>query len=367
MDQLPSSSGLVPQRMVRPLNVPPGFWKQQLARKYLEIAVQGDMDRLRQLLSIHPEFLNKRGSHNRTLLWEAVRRRKLSLVQWLVEQGSEIDATGCYNNESFVQLTPYCAAVFYKRPDVANYLQSRGTQIDIFRAAFLGDIGHVSRELAANQGLIHAEDPHDTIYYVPLLAFAVAGGKIEMLEFLLDRGAVVEPYSAELVGLAAKDRRIDILDLLVKHHAQVAAAGFNTYDFEILRYLLDHGASPTQKHENGFPPLVYLCRGDKGEHPEKIKLLLEHHAAVNALGPKGRTALHYAAAAGFLEVMTILLDHGADFTIRDEQGETPLLLARRNKRTAAANLLENVAQGNKPEYKVFNAFSGSPLRLVKGD
>lgn len=340
MDKNPSSSDLIPQRMVRPLNLPPGFWKQQLAKKYLEIAIQGDIDGLRQLLSIHPEFLNKRGSHNRTFLWEAARRGKLSLVQWLVEQGSEINATGCYNNESFVQLTPYCAAIYYKRSDVADYLRSRGTQIDIFRAAFLGDIEQVSKELAANQELIHAEDPLDNIYYVPLLAFAIVGGKTEMLEFLLDHGAVVEPYSAELLGLAAKDGRKDILDLLVKHHAQVPAVGFNTYDLDILRYLLDHGASPTQKQENGFPPLVYLCRGDKGEHAEKIKMLLEYHAPVNTVGPKGRTALHYAATAGFSEVITILLDHGADFTIRDEQGETPLSLARRNKRIAAANLLE---------------------------
>ena len=164
-----------------------------------------------------------------------------------------------------------------------------------------------------------------------------------MLEFLLDQGARVEPYSLQLLSLAAKDRRKDILEFLLKHGAQVPAAGYyfsNTYDLDILRYLLDRGASPDQIADNGFPLLVYLCRGDKGEHPEKIELLLEYRASVNAVGPKGRTALHYAAAAGFLEVMTVLLDHGADFTIRDDQGETPLHLARRNKKVAAANLLE---------------------------
>ncbi len=62
---------------------------------------------------------------------------------------------------------------------------------------------------------------------------------------------------------------------------------------------------------------------------------------MNAAGPKGRTALHYAAAAGFLEVMTILLEHGADYRIRDQQGETPLALARRSDRFAAVNLLED--------------------------
>jgi ankyrin repeat protein len=314
-----------------------------LATKYLELAIQGDIEELRQLLSIHPEFLNKRGPFNRTFLWEAARRGKFPLVHWLVEQGADIHATGCYNHESFVQLTPYCAAIFYKRPEVAEYLRSQGTQNDIFRAAFLGDIEQVSQELAADRSLIQAEDPQDNTYYVPLLSFAVVGGNTEMLEFLLDHEAVVEPYSTQLLSLAAKDGRKDILDLLLKQHAQVPAAGyyfFNTYNLDILRYLLDHGASASQKQENGFSPLIYLCRGDKGEHPEKIKLLLEHHAPVNEVGPKGRTALHYAASAGFREVMEILLNHGADFTIRDDQGETPLHLAHRNKKIAAAKLLE---------------------------
>ncbi len=62
---------------------------------------------------------------------------------------------------------------------------------------------------------------------------------------------------------------------------------------------------------------------------------------MNARGPKGRTALHYAAAAGFLQVMAVLLDHGADYRLRDHQGETPLALARRYGRIAAGSLLED--------------------------
>jgi ankyrin repeat protein len=343
MEKNTPSNNLVPQRMVRPLNFPPGSMKKQLPTKYTRLASQGELDALRQLLSIHPEFLNKRSGHNRTFLWEAARMGKLALVLWLVEQGAEINATGAYNHESFVQLSPYCAAIFYKRPEVAEYLRSRGTQIDIFRAAYLGDIEQVSKDLTADPELIHAEDPHDNLYYVPLLSFAVVGGNLEMIEFLLKQGAVFGPYSIQLLSLAAKDGRKDILEFLVSHHAQVPPTGyyfFNTYSLEILRYLLDHGASVNQKHENGFSLLIYLCRGDKGEHPEKIELLLEYHAAVNEVGPKGRTALHYAAAAGYLEVITLLLYHGADVMIKDDQGETPLQLARRKNKFAAVELLE---------------------------
>ena len=39
--------------------------------------------------------------------------------------------------------------------------------------------------------------------------------------------------------------------------------------------------------------------------------------------------------------MTILLERGADFRIRDQQGETPLALAGRYDRIDAVNLLED--------------------------
>ena len=344
MDRDPSANDLVPQRMVRSLDFLPEARKQMLRTRVLEIAAKGDVEGLQQLLARRPDDLNRRGSHSRTLLWEAVRAGKLPAVTWLVEHGADVNATGRYNGESFVQLTSYCAAVYYHRRDVAEYLRTHGAQEDIFRAAYLGAVERVKLELSAQPGLIDAEDPQDALYYVPLLSFAVAGGHIDLVEYLLESGAAIAPYSLQLLSLAAKGGRKDILDLLLTHHAQVVALGeyyfLNTFADDVLGYLLDHGASPNRKGENGFPPLTYLCRADKGEQPEKIKLLLAHHAPVNAVGPKGRTALHYAAAAGFLQVMAILLDHGADYRIRDYQDETPLALARRYDRIPAAALLE---------------------------
>ena len=340
-----NQSNPVPQRYMRPFKAPPGFWKQQLATRYLVFGARGDIDALRQLMLEHPEFLNKRGPFNRTLLWEAARGGKLPAVQWLVEGGADLDATGSYNHESLVQLTPYCAAIYYHRANVAEFLRARGTQVDIFRAAFLGDLEKVSRELAAQPDLIHTEDPHDSTYYMPLLAFAVVGGHAEMVSFLLQHGAQTAPYSTQLLGLAVGISRLDLIDLLVKGGADMRAVGagifVSTKDVEIHHYLLRHGASPSRRHENGFTPLIYLSRGDKGEHPEKIQILLDYGAPVNDVGPKNRTALHYAAAGGFLRVIALLLDHGADLTLRDEDGNTPFDLALRSGKTAAAALLED--------------------------
>jgi ankyrin repeat protein len=117
----------------------------------------------------------------------------------------------------------------------------------------------------------------------------------------------------------------------------------STPDLQLIQYLLEHGASATRPLTNGFTPLIYLARGDKGEHPEKMRLLLERGAPVNARGPKGRTAMHYAASAGFLNVIVLLLDHGADVTLVDDAGETALNVAQRTGKIAAASLLLRVS------------------------
>jgi ankyrin repeat protein len=338
-----NSSGAVTRRWERPLNFPPGFWKQQLPGKYLQVAARGDLKGLEKLLAEHPEFLSKRGSHNRTLLWEAARRGKLAAVKWLAEQGAELDATGCYNSESHVQITPYCAAIYYNRSDVADYLRSHNPQLDIFRAAFLGDEQRVANQLAADPALLHAEDPHDTIYFMPLIAFAIAGRQAGMAEFLLRHGAMVETYSALLLDLAARASRMDLIELLVSYGADVRAVDTGIFltasDMGIFHYLINNGAHVNRSGKNNFPPLAYVARGDKAECPDKVQVLLECGAAINATDPKGRTALHGAAVAGHTKVMMVLLHHGADVTLKDNQGNTALALARAGGKTAAAALL----------------------------
>jgi ankyrin repeat protein len=348
MSALAGASPVIPQRWERPFSFGPGSLKRLLATKYLARAGRGDLAGVRALLAEHPEFLNRRGSHNRTLLWEAARQGRLEMVQWLVEQGAEVDATGAYSSESQVQLTPYCAAIYYRRPAVAQYLSPQNPQLDVFRAAFLGDQERVAQALAADPSLLWAEDPADPIYFMPLLVFPVAGGQAAMLAWLLQQGAPVAPYSAGLLCRAAAASRMDLLELLIAYGADVRAVEGGVFavtsDLDILTFLLDRGTSATRTGKNGFPPLVYVARGDKGGHADKVELLLKYGAEVNARGPGGRTALHYAAAGGYTAVIQVLLAHGADPDLRDAQGQTALDQARAIYKTAAAQLLSLVTR-----------------------
>jgi ankyrin repeat protein len=327
--------------------VEPGHWKKQLPAKYLRVAQKGDPEGIKALLRAHPEFLSKRGSHNRTLLWEATRAGKMEAVKLLVDRGADVNATGCYNSETLVQITPYCAARYYRRGEIADYLWAHGSALDIFRAAFAGDRGRVAGELVSRPELLNAEDPHDEIYYVPLLSFAVAGGHLELTESLIRRGAEVTQYSAQLIHLASRALRRDIVELLLTHGADARALGSGIFgtvpDLDLLRYLLDKGVSPHGHGSAEMPPLVYVARGDKGERPDKILLLLDHGADVNVTGENGKTALHYAATAGHARTAAVLLDRGADTTLADNDGQTALSLARAAGKNAVSQLL--VARG----------------------
>ncbi|KAG0412004.1 hypothetical protein HPB47_010864 [Ixodes persulcatus] len=59
-------------------------------------------------------------------------------------------------------------------------------------------------------------------------------------------------------------------------------------------------------------------------HADIVSSLLERGAQVNAVNQTGHTSLHYAASKGHLEVARLLLEQHADVNARDHMGSTPL-------------------------------------------
>lgn len=348
------TSPMPEQRWERPeiYQAPRGFWKRQLSAEVLSIAARDALPALRQLLREQPEALNQRGPHGRTLLWEAVRAGRAPSVRFLLDAGADPSLTGSYNSESVVQITSYSAARYYRRDSVAAQLEPWREREDVFRHAFLGDAPDVIAALDAQPTLLDAEDPHDPIYYTPLIAFAAAGGHIALVQQLIARGAHVAKYSAQLLWLAAKAGSLELLEPLLAGGADARAAGpivFLSPSQAVMARLIDSGAPINAPGANGFPPLVYLSRADKGARHEALNLLLSRGADVNVRGPQGRTALHYAAAGGNAAAVRALLAHGADPALEDDAGKTPMKLARAAQKMHIVGMLRRAARAGSLE------------------
>ena len=73
-----------------------------------------------------------------------------------------------------------------------------------------------------------------------------------------------------------------------------------------------------------------------------MTLLLQYGADANVRGEEGKTCLHKAAERGYDEAVAFLLRNGADPSIRDDMGNTPVVLAMAGKHTACVQLLVRI-------------------------
>jgi ankyrin repeat protein len=130
------------------------------------------------------------------------------------------------------------------------------------------------------------------------------------------------------------------------------AVSFN--QTKAVQVLLSHRADPNIQvlnRSSGFPATPLQSAAHMG-NLRIASLLIGAGARVNAAGPTGRTALHFAALAMHLDVMRYLLEKGADINTRDAEGASPLDEAVwRGNLDVVAILLANGARLNEPEAK----------------
>ena len=113
-----------------------------------------------------------------------------------------------------------------------------------------------------------------------------------------------------------------------------------------LSLLIEHGANVNVKDEDGSTPLFAITM-DK-PHPDIVRILLEHGAKAEVQGDViGHSVLMNAIFYGAEpEVIRQLLSHGADPNLTDREKETPLLLAREQKRADIVAILKTAGARN---------------------
>jgi ankyrin repeat protein len=102
---------------------------------------------------------------------------------------------------------------------------------------------------------------------------------------------------------------------------------------EAVRLAIASGAKLELRDNNGATSLIDAAGsgGNATQSPTEIaavKLLLEAGARVNAVDNNKCTALHMAAMRGYIESVKLLLDHGADPSLKNAYGETAANMAQ---------------------------------------
>ncbi|MBX9400720.1 ankyrin repeat domain-containing protein [Lysobacter sp. BMK333-48F3] len=139
----------------------------------------------------------------------------------------------------------------------------------------------------------------------------------------------------------------------------VACASGN---WRLAKFLLERGAKAEQP---GGTPALLAAAGADEDDPAGVQLLLKHKARIDARDAQRRSALHVAAFAGHLDIVTALLAAGADARAIDLQQRTPLLEAARGGRPAVLErLLEHLPQGGAAEAAAVDADGASALILA---
>ena len=98
----------------------------------------------------------------------------------------------------------------------------------------------------------------------------------------------------------------------------------------------------------GWAPLHYAAtRG----HLEVMNVLLENHAYIDAASPNGSTPLMMAAMYGTPSAVKLLLEAGADPSLKNIQGLTAIDFAQRGKRIDSAEIIAAFVRGQQPKGK----------------
>lgn len=234
-----------------------------------------DMARICSLLDASPDLLHVGDLHsNQPIHWAAM-TRQIEVIDELLRRGANIDAKRCdgarpihlNNGDYHYRGWDRVPEHFPKPRAIYEHLRARGAYCDICTAAWFGDLNRV-RELCDEDPSL-ANRPSDSVTYYACsgtpLRNAAAGGHMEIVKLLLERGA--DPNLPE-EGIAPRGHALH--SAVVRGH------------IEIVKLLLKHGAYPNVEIESSADTLsAALAKAGYSVKPnsEMVELLCSHGAA----------------------------------------------------------------------------------------
>ncbi|KAH8834352.1 ankyrin repeat-containing domain protein [Flagelloscypha sp. PMI_526] len=271
-----------------------------------------------------------------TALHAASLAGKLDVVQFLVEEGADVNAEG---GEYGTALQAASSKSSNGCLDILHFLLQNGANVNAvgglygtaLQAAMVrGSLDHVKLLTQAGAIVNFMKGIEESTYY----AFAWSES-LEVIQFLVYSGIDVNgrgEYGTPLQA-AARWGRLDIVQFLVQNGADVNAAegedgtalstAAKEGSLEVVEFLVQAGAEVNAVGVD-WPALQAAARS---ACLKTVQFLVREGADVNARGGLFGNALQAAAESGSLEVAQFLVQNGAEVDARGGLNWTPLRAA----------------------------------------
>ncbi|HEY0256631.1 MAG TPA: ankyrin repeat domain-containing protein, partial [Candidatus Methylacidiphilales bacterium] len=323
-----------------------------LGRALIDACERGDLEKVKELLNSGISIDEGDRAYGTTPLMAANSHE--DVVRYLLSRGAKVDLTDDLGNTALLYAT------FYNQLNSAEALLDAGAnpnlanhegRLPLMNAA-AKDTPALVQALLAHHAEINGNNDAG-----PALWRAAQEGKADIVTLLIDSGADLSlrpnpilPHRRfwSLMGCAASDKCVDIIDLLLAHGVSVDDRGADGTTALMqaaemgqvlaLNRLLEKGASVDLQNENGMTAL--MCAARYGQSAV-LQVLLDHHAGLELKDRKGKTALMYAGRHADPLAARLLLDHGADLNAVDLAGETALTYAGDRGASALVQLLKD--------------------------
>jgi ankyrin repeat protein len=222
---------------------------------------------------------------------------------------------------------PFRPILFAPRP-------TQPMAVPLYHATLCGFCGLVEHLIATRPQDINARGGR---YVTPLhAAIQKVDVKDDNMKLRHEKGVdvnTVDDYTRP-VGQVSQRGRLDIMKLLLRHHAFIDARDGQGYTpliwaslvgkLDVVRILLRNGASVDSYNSRGWTALILASQNG---HLDVVRLLLQSGAAVDVHNDDGLTALMFATKMRQLDVVRLLLQSGAAVNAHCNGGWTALMLA----------------------------------------
>jgi ankyrin repeat protein len=271
---------------------------------------------------------------------------RLACLKWLLAHGADPELPGAWPS-----MRAILVAAFAGEPRYVNELKKGGARVDGFVAAALGDLRRVERSLKSDPGFVTARDPGG-LTALHCAAGSRLGSKspktrqalFAISKLLLDKGA--DPAArlrswgqdVDALYFATSSEQTDVLELMLERGADATSALVHAVwkDLGIAEICLKHGAVIDRARDGEKPLLNQMIRWGQFE---PAQWLLDHGASPNLRDEQGWTAVHQAASRGNEQMLKAVLAAGGDASRKGNAGETPAEIARARRRGKLAAML----------------------------